>query len=56
MTRSDESIEHVDVLIVGAGMSGVDAGHPGTDDQHVDMFDALVAFHGSSLAAVAAEA
>jgi monooxygenase len=27
MTRSDESIEHVDVLIVGAGMSGVDAAY-----------------------------
>ena len=26
--EGDESIEHVDVLIVGAGMSGIDAAYP----------------------------
>ena len=27
MAGSDESIEHVDVLIIGAGMSGIDAAY-----------------------------
>ena len=56
MARDDPQTDHVDVIIVGAGISGVDAGHSGADDQYVDMFDALVAFHASSLAAAAAEA